>query len=313
MSMKRIQIAEDSMRPALVPGDEIVTTASRRAEIDDIVVFPHPTRSDFWLVKRVATPPNPIDDDSLWVLSDNIEAPTVDSRSFGPVPRSTASTHVHHLDATTFKEACHLLGTEDDNLGMALAQHGTPEFWARQPGLPTLVLLILEQQVSLESGAAVYRRLDEATGGVTAPSLLELGASGMREIGTTRQKASYLELLAETVSAGELDIDGLGGLPPLEARHQLLRLKGIGPWTADAYLLSALRLPDMWPVGDRALQVGASEVLGMSAIPDEDELEILGIPWKPIRAVAARIIWHAYLTRRDRVEPPDPTLRQTLA
>jgi DNA-3-methyladenine glycosylase II len=83
-------------------------------------------------------------------------------------------------------------------------------------------------------------------------------------------------------------------------------VKGIGPWTADAYLLSALGFPDVFPVGDRALQVGTGEVLGMSSVPDEEELEIVSAPWRPIRAAAARVIWHAYLKRRGRVEPLDP-------
>jgi len=83
-------------------------------------------------------------------------------------------------------------------------------------------------------------------------------------------------------------------------------IKGIGPWTADAYLLSALRLPDVFPVGDRALQVGVMEALGLGAIPSPEELEILSAPWRPVRAVAARLIWHRYLASRGRVEPPDP-------
>ena len=96
-------------------------------------------------------------------------------------------------------------------------------------------------------------------------------------------------------------------LPLSEARHTLLGVKGIGPWTADVYLLSALRFPDVFPLGDRALQVGTGEVLDMITVPDRDELELLSLPWRPIRAAAARIIWHAYLATRGRVEPPDPT------
>jgi DNA-3-methyladenine glycosylase II len=107
---------------------------------------------------------------------------------------------------------------------------------------------------------------------------------------------------------GKLDLERLEAHPVGEARATLLAIKGIGPWTADAYLLSASRRPDMWPVGDRALQVGAGETLGMRTIPDEAQLEILGEPWRPMRAVAARLIWHAYLSERGRVEPPNPTL-----
>ena len=110
------------------------------------------------------------------------------------------------------------------------------------------------------------------------------------------------------MAAGELDLDGLATLGFSDARDILLGVKGIGPWTADVYLLSALRFPDVFPLGDRALQVGVGEVLGMTSAPDGDELELLSLPWRPIRAAAARIIWHSYLGRRGRAEPPDPTV-----
>lgn len=307
MTMRRFRVAEASMRPTLVPGDEVVATDSDRPSVGDLVVFPHTSRTDFWMVKRVGSPPKPIGEDLLWVVSDSPEPATVDSRVLGPIDASTAMRVVDRLDAGTFVEACDLLASEDAALALVLERHGTPGFWHRQPGFKTLVWLILEQQVSLESGAAMYRRLDEAASGVTPRGVLALGVDGMRSVGVTRQKSAYLEGLARATETGDLDIDGLGEEPWRIARERLLTLKGIGPWTADAYLLSALRVPDMFPVGDRALQVGAAEVLELGSIPDEEELEILGAPWRPVRAVAARIIWHAYLTERGRVEPPDPT------
>ena len=130
----------------------------------------------------------------------------------------------------------------------------------------------------------------------------------MRAIGVTRQKADYLVNLATQIATGELDIEGLDRLTVADVRARLVALKGIGPWTADAYLLSALRHIDIFPMGDRTLQVGAADVLGMKDPPSEQELELLGEPWRPVRAAAARIIWHSYLTSRGRVGPPDPTL-----
>ena len=126
-------------------------------------------------------------------------------------------------------------------------------------------------------------------------------------IGITWQKAGYIHDLAVSIRAGELDVDALAGEPPEQARASLLEMRGIGPWTADAYLLSALRLPDVFPIGDRALQVGMTELLGMTRLLFPDDMEFLSRPWRPLRAVAARIIWHAYLSNRGRVEPPDPT------
>jgi DNA-3-methyladenine glycosylase II len=105
------------------------------------------------------------------------------------------------------------------------------------------------------------------------------------------------------VTTGDLDLEALEREPEDRAREILLSCRGIGPWTADVYLLSALRHLDVFPVGDRALQVGTGEVLGLAEPPSPDDLEFLSQPWRPVRAVAARLIWHAYLARRGRSEP----------
>lgn len=288
------------MAPTLMPGHEVVATDSRRPVIGDLVVFEHPERTDFWLVKRLVT----VDG---WVMSDSPELGRSDSRTLGNIPLDRMLTVVDRLDESTFVEACELLVAEDEALAGVVGRWGVPEFWHRRPGYATLALLILEQQVSLESGAAMYRRLAGLTGTVTPESVAGAGEEALRSIGVTRQKTGYLLQLARDVIGGTLDLDWLTSAPAEEARAALTSLKGIGPWTADAYLLSALRHPDMWPTGDRALQVGVGEALGMGHPPDEQELEVLAEPWRPLRAAAARLIWHAYLSERGRVEPPDPT------
>ena len=312
--MQRFSVSEDSMRPALAPGDEFVATASRPAAVGDIVALPHPDQEDFWLVKRLAAGPGdnvdgrgPLGSGEAWVLSDNPAAGVTDSRRFGPVPFAGLRPLIRHLDEVTFAEGVELLCAEDEAFAAVIAEHGGPPFWHRPAGFPTLVWLILEQQVSLESGAEMYRRLHGLLGQITPEAVTGAGDAGLRSIGITRQKASYLLDLANAIANGELDMDSLGRATPEEARATLLAQRGIGPWTADVYLLSALRFPDVFPLGDRALQVGTGEVLGMTGVPDLDELEMLSIPWRPLRAVAARIIWHSYLARRGRVEPPDPT------
>lgn len=311
--MKRFRVAENSMLPSLEPGEELVATDSREPAIDDLVVFPHPARRDFWLVKRRVDPPHALADDEAWVLSDNPSVTRADSRTLGPVPVSSMLTVVSRLDDVVFAEACAMLADEDDSLGRVLDEYGAPEFWRRPPGFATLVLLILEQQVSLESGAAVFRRLIEMAGNVSPVSIRSLPRGGMRDIGVTRQKAGYIEGLASALIDGRLDLEAAADAPPHLARDMLTGVKGIGPWTADAYLLSALGHTDVFPIGDRALQVGAAELLGMRAVPSPDELEVVAEPWRPVRAVAARIIWHAYLSRRGRSEPADPLLRAPLS
>lgn len=294
-------MAGHSMTPTLQPGQEVVAVTTREAMPGNLVVFEHPQRRDVWLIKRLV-------DETGWVVSDNHELGDTDSRTLGPIAIGRLMPVVDRLDADTFELGAHLLASEDENLARLVASWGLPLFWQREPGFPTLVLLILEQQVSLESGAAMYRRLHAETGRITPESLLETGPVRIREIGVTRQKTGYLMELARQIVASELDLVALETDPVEKARTRLIQIKGIGPWTADAYLLSAGRRPDMWPVGDRALQVGVGEALGMGGIPSESELEILGESWRPIRAVAARLIWHAYLSERGRVEPPDPTL-----
>ncbi len=312
--MQRYRVAEDSMRPALAPGDEFVTTRSRPPVVGEVVSLPHPNREDFWLVKRMGAGPGDTVDgqgtipaDTAWVTSDNDTVNGHDSRSFGPVPIASLQPRVEHLDDVTFVEAIDLLTGEEPAFAHVIDEFGAPPFWNRPAGFPTLIWLIMEQQVSLESGAAMYRRLHGLLSNITPEAMSGVTEADLRAIGVTRQKSRYLIELARSVISGDLDLDGLHHVSLHEGRASLLAIKGVGPWTADVYLLSALKFPDVFPLGDRALQVGTAEVLGMSSVPDGDELEILSNPWRPIRAVAARIIWHFYLKRRGRVEPPDPT------
>ena len=306
MTIRRFRVSEESMLPALEPGEEIVVTDSRRPTPGEIVVLLHPYRDGFWLVKRMVEPDTSIPDGMAWVLSDNHEATKADSRSFGPIPIGNLMPRVERLDKAAFTEAIQLLGEEDSALLSLLAEHGAPPFSVRPPGFETLVMLIMEQQLTLESAMATYRRLDDLCGEVEPRSVLEVGEHGLRTIGVSRQKTGYLLGLAEAFSSGAFDVQGLGQATESEARKRLTTLKGVGPWTADVYLLSALRHTDIFPLRDRALQVGTQEALGLSRVPPEDQLELLSQPWRPIRSAAARLIWHGYLQRRGRGEPANP-------
>ena len=191
------------------------------------------------------------------------------------------------------------LVASDPRLAAVVERQGRPAVFRRPASFATLVLLILEQQVSLSSAAAAYRRLAEMTPVEPAP-VLELDDATLRAIGFSRQKMGYVRALATAEVSGDIDIDGLAHLADDEARASLLALPGIGPWTADVFLLSSLGRPDIWPTGDRALQVGAAEVLGLSGPPSAVELEAIGQPWRPLRSTAAQLIWHEYLARRGR-------------
>ncbi|MDX1468035.1 MAG: hypothetical protein R3258_01730 [Acidimicrobiia bacterium] len=296
--MRRFRVTEHSMLPTLAPGAEVVASDARQAGIGELVVFEHPRREGFWLIKRRVEPPHELGPGQAWVASDNQTEPTIDSSSLGPVPASSLLAVVSRLDEATFREACELLVAEDEDLASLLSQHGIPEFWTRTAGFPTLVRVILEQQVSLQSGAAAYRRLVDAVGEPSPESVDAMGTDAIRAAGITRQKAGYLIGLAGAIIEGRLDLDHISQLPPTEARAELMKIHGIGAWTADVYLLVALGHTDVFPIGDRALQVGASRALGLSTPPHPEELEIMAEPWRPVRAVAARLLWHAYLREK---------------
>lgn len=206
------------------------------------------------------------------------------------------------LTGSGFQRAVRRLTREDAALARVVHDHGAPDFWHRPPGFATLALFIVEQQVSLASAKAVFERLLALLGEVTADNLLAAPEEELGRCGLTRQKLRYLRLLSRQVADGALDLDGIASLSDDQARRALLGLTGIGPWTADVYLLSALRRPDIWPVGDRALQVGTGELIGHATVPTPAELNEIGDRWQPWRSVAARLIWHGYLARRGRAE-----------
>ena len=190
------------------------------------------------------------------------------------------------------------LTQRDSDLAAVVERWGSPPLWPREPGFPTLVYLILEQQVSLASAKAAYERLLARINAPLIPErLLALNARTMKKIGFSRQKTGYCRLLAASVLKNELDLEAIAGMADESARAELTRIKGIGPWTADVYLLMALKRPDVWPVGDLALQKAARRIKRLRKHPSPARLEKIGEAWRPWRAVAARLLWHDYLSR----------------
>ncbi len=201
------------------------------------------------------------------------------------------------LDAPMLHEAAHRLAQADADLAAVLDRHGPPPLWAREAGFATLVHIILEQQVSLASARAAFDRLGAALGVVTPGRLLQLDDATLKAIGFSRQKTHYARLLARAVLDGRLDLERLAEEDDATVKTELVKLKGIGPWSADIYLLMALRRPDAWPSGDLALAVAAQQVKRLPARPAPADLEALAEAWRPWRAVAARILWHHYLSQ----------------
>jgi DNA-3-methyladenine glycosylase II len=136
----------------------------------------------------------------------------------------------------------------------------------------------------------------EALPDLTPERFLELDAEKLRQIGFSRQKTRYCRNLANEITTGSLHLESLEGMDDDRAREELLKITGIGRWTADIYLLIALRRPDVWPIGDLALTVAVQRVKRLEGRPSSKELEELGKTWRPWRAVAARVLWHHYLS-----------------
>ncbi len=203
--------------------------------------------------------------------------------------------HLPALTEADLPTAVAVLSARDPGLATIAARFGVPPLWAREPGFPTLVHLILEQQVSLASAKAAFDRLVVATDPLTPASLLRLDDAELLAIGFSRQKARYSRALAESVTSGVLDLDALPGLEDDEVDRRLTTVPGIGPWTATIYRLMVLLRPDAWPVGDIALAQAVAETRGLAGRPTQDDLRAIAEDWRPWRAVAARMLWHHYL------------------
>ena len=187
-----------------------------------------------------------------------------------------------------------------------LDRAGPPRFRRRRNGFETLLHIILEQQVSIDAAAAMFRRLNTVCTPLSPPTFLELDDATLRSCGFSRQKAAYGRGLAEAVASGSLDFTGLAEAPDDEALDALVALKGIGRWSAEIYLIFALGRDDVWPAADLGLQFGVASDLGLGARLTERELREIGDRWRPWRTVAACLFWQSYLHARKRNAPVLP-------
>ena len=203
------------------------------------------------------------------------------------------------LTQKTLALAARELAARDRLLANIHATYGDPPLWQRAAGFRTLVHIILEQQVSLSSAKSMLLRLETAIQPFTPERFIELGDMGLRQLGVTRQKSSYLMDLSEAIVGGRLTLSGLSRLTDDQVLQQLTGIKGIGLWTANIYLLMAMRRGDIWPAGDLALAVALQELKRLPARPSPEELEVIAEAWRPHRAVAARMLWQYYLGRKS--------------
>ena len=187
-----------------------------------------------------------------------------------------------------------------------LERAGAPRFRRRRNGFETLLHIILEQQVSIDAAAAMFRRLNELRRPLTPQGFLTLDDATLRSCGFSRQKAAYGRGLADAVASGTLDFVRLAAAPDDAALAALVALKGIGRWSAEIYLIFALGRADVWPAADLGLQLGVAAELGLAGRPAEAALREIGERWRPWRSVAACLFWQAYLHARNRAAPVLP-------
>lgn len=197
-----------------------------------------------------------------------------------------------------FIRICNRLAKQDPELRRIIRDHGHPPMWVRPASFQTLILMILEQQVSLAAAYAAFRKLRERIGYVTPKKIISLTDAELRACYFSRQKIVYARELAGAIRQRRLRLRALNEAPEEQVRTELKKIKGIGDWTVDVYLMHALRRTDLFPLGDIALVNSLKEVKGLPKTTSPARLLAIAEAWRPYRTIAAMILWHAYICKR---------------
>jgi len=198
-------------------------------------------------------------------------------------------------DEETLREAAERLRAKDPELiDRLIAIGGAPLLRRREAGFAGLAAIIVSQQVSTASATAIFGRLQALIVPLEAAEIAKATEEDLRACGLSNAKIRALRAVAQAIAEGGLDLEGLGALDAEDAHKALVAVKGIGPWTADIFLLFCLGHPDAFPAGDLALQEGAKLALNLKRRPDAARLERIAERWRPLRGVAARMLWAYY-------------------
>lgn len=198
-----------------------------------------------------------------------------------------------------FETLCNQLAAKDKQLRSVISEFGHPPMWVRPNTFQTMILFILEQQVSLASAYAAFKKLREKIGFVTPAKILALSDAELRSCYFSRQKIIYARELATIVQSRQLSFKKLAALPDEEVRNILIQVKGIGHWTVDVYLMHALRRTDLFPLGDIALVNSLKEIKQLKPHTSKEDMLKIAAPWRPYRTIASMILWHAYIKKRN--------------
>jgi len=203
------------------------------------------------------------------------------------------------FNETNFQQLCDKLCKKDKELKGIIKKHSYPPMWTRPSTFQTLILTILEQQVSLAAAYAAFKKLKEKIGYVTPAKILKMSDEEMRACYFTRQKIVYARELATAILTKKLRLKKLSTLTDEEIRHELKKIKGIGDWTVDVYLMHALQRTDLFPLGDIALVNSLKEIKQLDPLVTKEEMLSIAETWRPHRTIAAMILWHAYIKRKN--------------
>ncbi len=206
---------------------------------------------------------------------------------------------INTFDKDNFHFYCDVLTERDDDLKNVITQFGYPPLWSRVPSFTTLIHIILEQQVSLTSAKAAFLKLESKIGHITPEKVLSLTDDEMKACYFSRQKINYARHLAKAIVNGDLNIEHLNDLPDDVIRTELKKVKGIGDWTVDVFLMMVLHRCDCFAAGDIALIKSIKEVKGLKPLTSKEEIISFTAQWKPYRTIAAYLLWHAYIKKRN--------------
>jgi len=202
------------------------------------------------------------------------------------------------FDKSNYTHLCNEVASKDTDLQKIIDEYGYPPYWVRPNSFETLVLTILEQQVSLASAYAAYKKLKGKLDNITPKNVLQLTDEDLRSCYFSRQKIVYVRGLAEAIITKQINLKKFEGQPDNVVRTELKKLKGIGDWTVDIYLIHALRHTDVFPVGDLALINSIKMVKGLETLTKEEALT-LSRKWQPYRSFATFIFWHYYIKKKN--------------
>jgi len=197
-----------------------------------------------------------------------------------------------------FHQFCDVLAKKDKDLRKIIKEHGHPPMWTRPASFQTLILFILEQQVSLASAYAAFKKLKEKIGYVTPEKILSLSDAELRSCYFSRQKTIYARELAKAIRSKQLRLKKFSTAHEDEIRHELKKIKGIGDWTVDVYLMHVLQRSDLFPIGDIALVNSLKEVKKLHPKTTKEDMLAIAESWRPYRTIASMILWHAYIKKR---------------